>query len=234
MIPFYYDAKKIIVLLLAGAFFTAGTAVSCQAAEEEAAASALSIQQLAVMPFIKTTSEAQKKETRLEKNLDCQLLGICAVEPEIFPESQEGITALAQAALRRKAGDKVVPMARVREAFDSLAKEATDTPRELAVRLGQSLGVDHVMVGLVWRYRERVGSAMAASDPASVAFSLFMVEVESGTLVWKDSFDKTQTSLTENLLDAPMYLKTGMKWLTAEELSRYGIEKIVKKLSINE
>ncbi|MBU0681636.1 MAG: hypothetical protein KKD73_09460 [Proteobacteria bacterium] len=87
-------------------------------------------------------------------------------------------------------------------------------------------------MGLVWRYQERVGSAMGATEPASVAFSLFMVEVSTRKLVWQGSFDKTQTSLSENLFDTPMFLKKGMKWLTVEELSSYGIEKILDKLYI--
>ena len=232
MRPLFCDARKAILLLVALGFFIVAPTVSCQGAEAQAKISMVNVQQLAVMPFIKGTTAAQKKEKELEKTLDCQLLGLCAVEAEIFSETEETVTTLVQAELRRKFGDKVVPSAMVREAYVELHKEATDTPRELAVRLGQSLGVDHVMVGLLWRYQERVGSAMAATDPASVAFSLFMVDVSTQKIVWKDSFEKTQTSLSENLLDAPMFLKKGMKWLTAEELSSYGIEKIFQKLSI--
>jgi hypothetical protein len=226
------DARKTIFLLVAFCFLSAGTAVRCHGAEAQAKITDVTVQQLAVMPFIKGSTEAQKKEKKLEKNLDCQLRGLCAIEEEIFSKSEEAVTALVQAELRRKLGDKIVSLARVREAYTALQKEATDTPRDIAVRLGQSLGVDHIMVGLVWRYQERVGSAMGATEPASVAFTLFVVEVSSKTLVWNGSFDKTQTSLSENLFDTPMFMKKGMKWLTVEELSSYGIEKILDKLYI--
>lgn len=233
MKPMRYDAAKALVLLVGLWVLAVTGAVSCQAAEAQATVAAVAVRQLAVMPFIKGTTTAQKREKKLEKNLDCQLRGLCAIEEEIFSESEEAVTQLAQTHLRERFADKIVSQARVREVYGGLAKEATDTPRDIAVRLGRSLGVDHVMVGLVWRYQERIGSAMAATDPASVAFSLFLVEVESGTLVWHDSFDKTQTALSENLFDAPMFLKKGMKWLTAEELSSYGLEKMFKKIAIH-
>jgi hypothetical protein len=227
-----YDAVKAVLLVALCLVIDGGA--GCQAAEAQAKVSGVHVQQLAVMPFIKGTSEAQKKEKQLEKNLDCQLRGLCAIEEEIFSASEEAVTNLAQAQLRHKFGDKIVSRARVSEAYAGLSKEASDTPRDIAVRLGQGLGVDHVMVGLVWRYQERVGGPMGASEPASVAFSLFMVEVSSGQLVWQGSFDKTQTSLSENLLDTPMFLKKGMKWLNAEELSSYGLERIFKNLAIQE
>jgi hypothetical protein len=233
MKPIYYNAPQVLVVLVGLCLLAVTGAVSCRAAEAQATVAAVAVRQLAVMPFIKGTTAAQKREQKLEKNLDCQLRGLCAIEEEIFSESEEAVTLLAQAHLRQMFADKIVSLARVREAYGALAKEASDTPRDIAVRLGRSLGVDHVMVGLVWRYQERVGSAMAATDPASVAFTLFLVEMESGKLVWHDSFDKTQTALTENLLDAPMFLKKGMKWLTAEELSSYGLEKMFKKLAVH-
>ncbi len=202
------------------------------AAEAQATPVAIKMQQLALMPFLLGSTEALKKEKKLEKNLDCQLQGLCGLEEDVFSGAEEPLTSLAQSELRRKFGDKVMPKGHVREAYDALKKDAIETPRDLALRLGQSLGVDHVLVGVVWRYQERVGGAMGASEPASVAFSLFMVNTASQKLVWKGSFDKTQTSLSENLLDAPMFLKKGMKWLSAEELSSYGVQKVFKNLLI--
>lgn len=228
----FYAPTKTLFILVALCFLMAGAASSCLGAEAQAKIATLNVQQLALMPFLRGSTEAQRKEKQLEKTLDCQLRGLCDIEEEIFSKSEETVTVLVQAELRRKFGDKVIPLVKVREAYGAFLKEATDTPRQIAVRLGQSLGVDHIMVGLVWRYQERVGSALAATDPASVAFSLFMLKVATQKLVWKGSFDKTQTSLSENLLDTPMFLKKGLKWLTAEELSSYGIEKIIQNLSL--
>lgn len=226
------ETRKLIFLMMAFCFFSAGSASRCLGAEAQATTVPVEVQQLAVMPFLIGSTEAQQKEKKLEKNLDCQLRGLCALEGDLFPEAEETMTKLVQAEMRRKFGDKIMPLARVRSDYSTIQKNPTDTPREIAVRLGQSLGVDHVLLGLVWRYQERVGSALGASEPASVAFSLFMVNVATQKLVWEGSFDKTQTGLSENLFDTPMFLKKGLKWLTAEELSSYGIQKILTKLSI--
>jgi hypothetical protein len=227
-----YDARKVIVLIVLG-FLIDGSAVSCQGAEAQAKTVAVTVQQLAVMPFVKSTTAAEKRAQKLEKTLDCQFREICSFDDDVLPGTDDAVTRLAQTALRRKIGDTIVPLGQVKDAYSALQKESSETPREIAVRLGQSLGVDHVMVGGVWRYEERVGSAMAASSPASVAFSFFLVDVASQKLVWEGSFRKTQTSLSENFLDTGLFLKKGMKWLTAEELSSYGIDKTLKKLMIN-
>jgi hypothetical protein len=86
------------------------------------------------------------------------------------------------------------------------------------------------MAGTVRRYRERKGTAYGADLPASVAFSLYLLDVASGETVWSASFDKTQQSLSENLLDAAGFFKHGAKWLTAEELTRWGAEDTAVKL----
>ena len=140
------------------------------------------------------------------------------------------MTAIYQKELKKILGDKVVSLMAVSNAYARLEKSDTKTPRDLALELGKTLMVDHVLVGLVNRYRERGGSSRTVDTPASVSFSVFLLNVQKGRLVWQDSYDKTQTALSENLFDAPMYFKKGMKWLTAEELASYGAQKGLKKL----
>lgn len=218
-------AVSILCLLLAG------PATICSGAEAQANPLTLQADQLAVMPFLKGGSDAQK-DRQLEKTLDCQLLGLCFLEEELLSGAEETVTKLAQSQLRKKFGDKVVSLGRVMSIYATVPKNPTDTPREVGVRLGRSLRADYVLVGLVWRFQERVGSALAADKPASVAFTLFLIDVKTGQLIWKDSFDKTQTALTENLFDTPMFLQKGMRWLTAEELSSYGIQKMIATLPV--
>ena len=106
---------------------------------------------------------------------------------------------------------------------------ATDTPQSLAVALGRTLKADHVMVGIVWRYKERVGTAEASASPASVAFTLYLLNVQKGIPVWEATFDKTQQALSDNLLNAKEFFTMGARWLTADELARYGIEKVLNE-----
>ncbi len=225
---------KHFFLLLAACFLLLGGSVShCLGADAHARISAIAVQELAVMPFLRGDTETQQREKKLEKNLDCQLNGLCAIEEDVFAGAEKTVTMLAYSEIVKRYGDKVVPMDLVISNYDEMQKDPTDTPREIAVRLGQGLGADHIFIGLVWRFKERVGSTMGATEPASVAFSFFIVDVDTRKVVWKGSFDKTQTSLSENIFDTPMFLQKGMKWLSAEELSSYGIQKILKQLSLH-
>jgi len=188
------------------------------------------IERIAVMPFLLGGSDAIKQQ-KLEKKLDCQLRGLCTLMDDLQTDAGQILTDINQQELKKIYGDKIVPAAQAQTAYNGLPEKQNRTPRELAIELGKELKADHVMVGLVWRYKERVGSSMSAQTPASVAFSAFLVNVADGKLVWKGTFDKTQVSLSENLFDAPMFLKQGMKWLTAEELARYGAGKTLKDLA---
>ena len=49
---------------------------------------------------------------------------------------------------------------------------ALDTPRKLAVKLGEELKADLIVVGTVWRFREKGTEPGTAAGLASVAFSL--------------------------------------------------------------
>jgi hypothetical protein len=51
--------------------------------------------------------------------------------------------------------------------------------------------------------------------------------VEDGVSVWKGVFDKTQSSLLENILEIMPFLRGGGKWMTAEELAREGVREIL-------
>jgi hypothetical protein len=188
------------------------------------------IERIAMMPFLLGGSDAIKQQ-KLEKTLDCQLRGLCYLMDDLQSDAGQILTDTCQQELKKIYGDKIVPAAQAQPAYNNLPEKQNKTPRELAVELGKELRADHVMVGLVWRYKQRVGSSMSVKSPASVAFSAFLVNVADGTLVWKATFDKTQVSLSENLFDAPMFFKQGMKWLTAEELAAYGAGKMLKGLA---
>ncbi|MBU4262881.1 MAG: hypothetical protein KKC76_13580 [Proteobacteria bacterium] len=199
-------------------------------AEAQTGQQADRIERIAVMPFLLGGSDAIK-EHKLEKSLDCQLRGLCTLMDDLQSDAGQILTDIFQQELKKTYGDNVVPAAQVQAAYNSLTEKQNRTPRELAMELGKELRADHVMVGLVWRYKQREGSSMSVQSPASVAFSAYVVKVADGALTWKANFDKTQSSLSENLFDAPMFLKQGMKWLTAEELASYGAGKMLKGLA---
>ena len=114
--------------------------------------------------------------------------------------------------------------------FERIPKnEAEDTPRDLAQKTGHALGANLIIVGTVWKFKERVGGAMGVESPASVAFAIGLIDVADGRMLWKAAFDKTQRSLSEDIRDARAFFQKGAKWLTANELARYGVNEIFKK-----
>jgi hypothetical protein len=62
----------------------------------------------------------------------------------------------------------------------------------LAREAGQQLHYDAVLVTEVERYQTRTGSAYAVDTPASVTFSLKLLAIASGQIIWSADFDQTQ------------------------------------------
>ncbi len=97
-------------------------------------------------------------------------------------------------------------------------------------QIGLAFDADAVLLGHVFRWEERVGSDFSAIKPASVSFDLHLIETEKGKVVWTEEFDKTQRSLSENLLEIKTFIKGKARWLTAKGLADIGISEMVKKL----
>ena len=105
-----------------------------------------------------------------------------------------------------------------------------EKPKQFYVEVGRRLGSDLVVAGYIYRWRERKGEAYGVKRAASVAFSLSLIAVKDGTVVWSGRFDKTQRSLTENLLDLITFLRGKGRWMSAKELALIGLEKVVKEI----
>jgi hypothetical protein len=99
--------------------------------------------------------------------------------------------------------------------------------RRLLVELGRSLQADAVISGTIYRFRQRVGTSMAATTPASVSFAMEFIRVSDGRSLWGRAFDETQRSLDENLFKLGSFLKKGGKWLTAEQLAAFGLKEVM-------
>ncbi len=56
-----------------------------------------------------------------------------------------------------------------------------------------------------------------------------ILDIDNHELIWTATYDETQQSLTENLLNALDFFKQGARWLTADEFARYGMQKILKR-----
>jgi hypothetical protein len=110
---------------------------------------------------------------------------------------------------------------------DSDLNMGMDTIRVLQ-EVGKTFGCDAVLAGHIYRWEERQGTAIGVHSPASVAFNLNLIRPNDGAIIWRTRFDKTQKSLSENLLDAETFFQSGGRWLTAEKLAILGLNKVLK------
>ncbi len=94
--------------------------------------------------------------------------------------------------------------------------------------VGSELGADGIVVGYVYRFKERKGVAYSAEAPASVTFEIHLLRVSDGALVWRGFFDKTQGSLMEDLFQISSFFRGEGRWVTAKELMGEGLEAILK------
>lgn len=95
-------------------------------------------------------------------------------------------------------------------------------PAAVAWRVRESFGAGEVMLGSVLRYREREGGAAGATSPAGVGFQVTVYGVPDGERLWIGRFDEVQTALFGNVFHASRYPGGGTRWLTADELARWG------------
>ena len=97
-------------------------------------------------------------------------------------------------------------------------------PIGVAARIGRDLGVYAVVIGGVYRFEQRQGSALGVQSPASAAFDVHLIQVADKKVLWSGRFDETQHSLSENALKITSFLKGGAQWVTVERWVEIGVE----------
>jgi len=179
---------------------------------------------LAILPFL------------VERISDPSRGAVCPVCGDIYRRgnvmfgSQNTLTRLLQEKMEEKGTFKVLAKEIVEQAFLKSDKGQFELNPELSsLQLGNALNADYVFVGFVFRYEERVGSALGVEKPASVGFDVHLFRIRDGKMVWTGKFDETQKSLSENLLEIGTFVKGKGTWVTAEEFSKIGMERMLKK-----
>ena len=185
----------------------------------------VTLEKIGVMPFFKGSFGSS-----ITESLVCPVCELGYDTQNLTPDCDQVLTRHVQEALEKKHGERVVPQPLVANVYTQLPLDGRrDTPLALSQRVGKILGANLMTVGTVWKYRERKGGSGAVSSPASVAFALHLIEVESGNIIWSKSFVETQRSLSENILNVKAFFEKGAKWLTADELASYGVKEILKE-----
>jgi hypothetical protein len=105
-------------------------------------------------------------------------------------------------------------------------------PRAVAQVVAREFGADAVLLGGVSRFVERSGHATGTLHPAGVGFEVTLYAAPGAQKLWSAVFDETQKALSENVLSTYRYPGGGMRWLTAEELARWGAKETAEELPV--
>jgi hypothetical protein len=106
-----------------------------------------------------------------------------------------------------------------------------DPAQRAGAILHEKRGADAIVLGDLTRWEERQGEAYGALKAAAVGFRVTLQGADGRTL-WSADFDERQQPLGSNVLRAGQYPGGGSRWLTAEELARWGAQETVRALPL--
>jgi len=184
---------------------------------------------IGIIPFFQGKFDINSDEPE-DKILTCSVEQLCFISEDIRLGADQKLTNFTQTALTERLGNQILPQEVVVGATTKITPYHSEaTPKSIAIEIGKSIGADFVIVGSVWRYRNRVTARGSSDQPTSVAFVVYLLDVPTGTTIWKSSFIKSQTALTDDISNLALVLKGGVKWLTADELAQYGVDEVLKE-----
>lgn len=197
-------------------------------APQEEETSAYYFTRIAVAPVL-VGHRRPNMDEKLDDTLSCPIDQICMEDQAIQPDAGQMLMRLIQSVLKQRFGQHVVPMDQVQSAYTRIRLDGSkDSPRTLARRLSEQLDADLMVIGKVWRYRDRGAVEGFPDKPASVAFALYLVEPVSGRQLWRGLFDEAQEFALQNMGKFTDRIKMGLKWLSANELARHGVKEVFK------
>jgi hypothetical protein len=227
--------NRYVWLSVLGGIWSAFFVASVHSASTPSAKVDLDGSRMALMPFI--VGQLESPDAMSPKPLSKPLDQI-EVEFGGVPEgSDQTMNRIVSQALRKRYPDSMIPFDSVTAAHREISDDPTlDTTRKQAVRLGEMLQADIVVVGTLWRFRQKgaleEGGAEGMPDrSASVGLALYLVDVKTGARLWRGFFDGTQKALTEDVLGGIKQIGMGLRWLTVEELAQNGVQSLLQKLS---
>jgi hypothetical protein len=107
---------------------------------------------------------------------------------------------------------------------DALDKDMNRCRTTAAVTICRTQKADAVLLCTLHRFTEREGTEYSIVSPASVAFDYKLIHAETGQTICSGMFNETQQHLLADMFQFFKKAKRGVKWLSAEELARDGIQ----------
>lgn len=215
---FHHLFLSVLAIIVTALFLIEGARRPCEAVDQKK----LMVHSVAVMPFFKG------KKTSPEMSILDVRPSMLGTNEEVMLGAEAVLAGTVQQALEKRLGDAMVSQEEVRGAYELILTEHPDlTPRDQVFALAEALGVTYIMVGNIWRFAEREGSALAVGRPASMGFKLHLIHIPGKTRIWTEACDKTQQSLSENLFKASDFIKQRGLWVTVSELARIAVDDMV-------
>ena len=150
-----------------------------------------------------------------------------AAGTELAEGATKTVTELLMSAVTRAGVWRVIEPGAARSA----AAENESDVSVGAGKLATAAKADAALVVQVSRFRERVGGDLGVSEPASVALRIFLVPAGRTEPVWRADYSFTQQPLAYNLWNFWQVQRGGVKWLTAEEIAKIGIDEAISRLT---
>ncbi len=152
-------------------------------------------------------------------------------EPNSIQEgAAESISAQLYSQMELAGGWEIVPEEDVTQAMQKLPPTTRANLDANALALAHDVSADAVLYGTVHKYQDRVGYSYAASQPASVAFTLFFVHQNTKQIIWRAQFAKTQESLSQNAFNIVNWLQNQGRWVRAVDIATAGVDEAVQNL----
>jgi len=174
-----------------------------------------SIRRIAVLPFT---------EAALEKHP-----AVPGQEALLEPPG-DTVTRVMTEAMQRFGDWQITDPLVVGEAFKRLYGEVRAPTHDEARAVGVLLGVDGVVRGQVTAFDERIGSELAAEQPARVDFAAELIRMPAAEVVWQGEFSEQQQALSDNLWNLGGFLHAGAKWVRARELAQLGAGEVAGRM----
>ena len=209
-------------ILILGLLFGCQTPVHVSEAPSEP----LNFEKILVLPFKDASMTAgESLDTR------CPVCGRVFITGEVTDEAANFLTGQLVSRLKRNTDYQIIYTGLTTASLTALysANKTTVAAKKALADRGRRHGADGVLVGFVYRYKERVGKGYGAESPASVAFDIHLIRVADEGTIWSAHFNETQQSLGDNLFKLGSFLSRGGRWVTAEEMAKSGLEKILEK-----
>ncbi len=169
-----------------------------------------------------------------DMSIRCPLSGKVYVAGPVAPDAGSFLTTSMMNMLGNRDRFKLMSPEQVRDIQSQLLSgEGNAIPEwNLLVRTGRNLEADAVLVGHIYRFKDRVGGKFAVDSPASVAFDVHLIRMSDGRVLWSGQFDETQQALTENLFQLGKFLERDGQWVTAEQMALAGLEQVMERFNL--